>query len=177
MDGHTKQLWTFPAGCWMSCGINFISRDDYFSAAIVAKRVARLFPDHRAAEEGYFRRTGLFPIMHSVIVRREIQEKHPWVAQSLYKAFEEAKRLCYEDMQEAAALKYSLPWLLDEVERTQEVMGRDFWPYGLRENRHTVETRVQYSHEQGLAARRITPEELFADVTFDQYSIWCCLGS
>lgn len=135
-------------------------------------RVARLFPDHRAAEEDYFRRTGLFPIMHSVIVRREIQEKHPWVAQSLYKAFAEAKRLCYEDMQEAAALKYSLPWLLDEVERTQEVMGRDFWPYGLRENRHTVETLVQYSHEQGLAARRVPPEELFADVTFDQYSIW-----
>ena len=135
-------------------------------------RVARLFPNHRAAEEDYFRRTGLFPIMHTVMLRREIQERYPWAAQSLFKAFEEARRLCYEDMQEAAALKYTLPWLLAEVERTEKVMGRDFWPYGLEANRQTIETLVQYSHEQGLAARRVPIEELFAEVTFDQYSIW-----
>jgi 4,5-dihydroxyphthalate decarboxylase len=135
-------------------------------------KVARLFPDYRVAEEDYFRRTGLFPIMHTVIVRKEIQEQHPWVAQSLFKAFQEAKRLCYEDMQEAAALKYSLPWLLDEVQRTEKVMGKDFWPYGLEQNRHTIETLAQYSHEQGLSERLMRIEELFAGVTFDQYSIW-----
>ncbi len=135
-------------------------------------KVARLFPEYRAAEEDYFRRTGLFPIMHTVIVRKEIQEKHPWVAQSLFKAFQEAKRLCYEDMQEAAALKYSLPWLLDEVQRTEKVMGKDFWPYGLEQNRHTIQTLTQYSFEQGLSERLMPIEELFAGVTFDQYSIW-----
>lgn len=132
--------------------------------------VARLFPDYRAAEEAYFQKTGFFPIMHTIVLREQIQQRHPWVAQSLFKAFAEAKRICYEDMAEAAALKYCLPWLLDEVERTRRVMGEDFWPYGLEANRAAIETLVQYSHEQGLASRRIPPEELFAQATFDPYT-------
>ncbi|MDR7540007.1 MAG: ABC transporter substrate-binding protein [Armatimonadota bacterium] len=134
--------------------------------------VGRLFPDYRAAEEDYFRRTGIFPIMHTLVVRAEIARRHPWVPQSLYKAFDQARQLCYQDMAEAAALKYSLPWLLDEVERTQRLMGQDFWPYGLEPNRRALETLVRYAHEQGLAARLIPIEQLFAEGTLDQYSIW-----
>jgi len=134
--------------------------------------VARLFPDYRAVEEDYFRRTGFFPIMHTVILRNEIQAKHPWVAQSLFKAFDEARRLCYREMEDATALKYTLPWLLDDVERMQRLMGKDFWPYGLGPNRKTLEALVQYTYEQGLAGRPLSIEELFADSTFDQYSIW-----
>lgn len=135
-----------------------------------SSRVARLFPDYRAAEQAYFAKTGFFPIMHTIILREEIQARHPWAAQSLFKAFSEAKRLCYEDLEEAAALKYCLPWLLDEAERTREVMGQDFWPYGLGSNRLAIETLVGYSYEQGLAARRIPAEELFAAVTQDPYT-------
>ncbi len=126
--------------------------------------VARLFPNYRAVEEDYFRRTRLFPIMHTLIVRREIQDEHPWVATSLFDAFAQAKQLCYQDLHEADALKYSLPWLLDEAERTEQIMGKDFWHYGIESNRHVIQALVKYSHEQGLAARELPVEELFATV-------------
>ncbi|HEX9074192.1 MAG TPA: ABC transporter substrate-binding protein [Anaerolineae bacterium] len=126
--------------------------------------VRRLFPNYRAMEEEYFRRTRLFPIMHTVIVRREIAEQYPWVPASLFKAFEQAKRMCYQDLHETDALRFTLPWLMDEAERTERVMGEDFWPYGIEANRHVVQSLVRYSHEQGLAAREIGIEEIFAPV-------------
>jgi 4,5-dihydroxyphthalate decarboxylase len=102
--------------------------------------------------------------MHTLIVRREIQDEHPWVATSLFDAFAQAKQLCYQDLHEADALKYSLPWLLDEAERTEQIMGKDFWHYGIESNRHVIQALVKYSHEQGLAARELPVEELFATV-------------
>ncbi len=129
--------------------------------------VKRLFENYRAVEEDYNRRTRLFPIMHTVIVRREIQDKYPWVAVNLFKAFRQARDLCYQDMLQTDALKYSLPWLPAEVEQTQKLMGKDFWPYGLEKNRHVIETLVRSSFEQGLAAREIPIEELFARETHE----------
>lgn len=126
--------------------------------------VARLFPDHRAVEEAYFTRTRLFPIMHTVVVRREIVVQHPWVATSLFNALAQAKALAYQDLHETDALRFTLPWLLDEAERTERVMGRDFWPYGLEPNRHVVETLVKYSHEQGLASREVPIRELYVPI-------------
>jgi 4,5-dihydroxyphthalate decarboxylase len=126
--------------------------------------VRRLFPNYRAMEEEYFRRTRLFPIMHTMIVRREIAEQYPWVPASLFNAFEQAKRMCYQDLHETDALRFTLPWLMDEAERTERVMGEDFWPYGLDANRHVVQSLIRYSHEQGLAAREIPIEEIFAPV-------------
>lgn len=126
-----------------------------------SERVARLFPNYRAVEEEYFRRTRLFPIMHTVIVRQEILAKHPWVAASLFRAFDQAKQLCYRDLHEGDALKFALPWLVDEAERTERMMGKDFWPYGLAANRHVIQSLVRYSYEQGLAACELPIEELF----------------
>jgi 4,5-dihydroxyphthalate decarboxylase len=129
--------------------------------------VRRLFADHAAVEREFFMRTGLFPIMHTVVVRRDVDERAPWVAQSLTKAFERAKELTQHDLAEMTALKYMLPWLASHVEETRAAMGEDFWPYGLEPNRETLATFLRYSHEQGLTPRRLAPEELFAPQTLE----------
>jgi 4,5-dihydroxyphthalate decarboxylase len=136
-----------------------------------APSVRRLFPDYQEVERAYYRKTRIFPIMHVVVIRRELYEKHPWVAQSLYKAFVLAQKGAYEDLHESAALKTMLPWLSRHVEETEEVMGRDFWPYGLEPNLHVLSTFLRYHHEQGLSQRRLEPKELFAPETFEAFKI------
>lgn len=133
--------------------------------------VRRLFEDYLTVEREYFQRTRIFPIMHTVIIRRDVYRQNPWVAQSLYKAFLRAQRQAYQDLYEAAALKFMLPWLLRHVEETREVMGEDFWPYGLEPNRRTLETFLRYSFEQGLSARQLKPEELFAPESLESFKI------
>jgi 4,5-dihydroxyphthalate decarboxylase len=133
--------------------------------------VRRLFEDYGQVERDYFRRTRIFPIMHTLVIRRDVYAKHPWVAQSLYKAFLLAQRETYQDLHEAAALKHMLPWLLEHVEETARLMGQDFWPYGLDPNLHTLETFLRYSSEQGLSKRRLEPRELFASETLESFKI------
>jgi 4,5-dihydroxyphthalate decarboxylase len=134
-------------------------------------RVARLFEDYAAVEREYFRRTRIFPIMHTVVIRRDVYERHPWTAQSLYKAFAAAQRETYEDLNQTAALKVMLPWLTAHVEETRREMGDDFWPYGLAANRDTLATFLRYSHEQGLSKTRLEPEALFAPETLESFRI------
>jgi len=129
--------------------------------------VRRLFSDPRAAEREYFRKTGIFPIMHTVVIRREVYEAHRWIARSLFDAFAAAKEAVYPQLHELTALKVSLPWTVSLAEETVELMGRDFWPYGLAPNATTLETFLRYSHEQGLAKRRLAPTDLFAPETLD----------
>jgi 4,5-dihydroxyphthalate decarboxylase len=134
-------------------------------------RVRRLFENYGEAEKAYFQKTRIFPIMHTVVIRRDVYRSYPWVAQSLYKAFVAAQRETYRDLYEAAALKHMLPWLLHHVEETRAIMGEDFWPYGLGPNLHTLETFLRYSHEQGLSKRRLEPRELFAPETLESFKI------
>ncbi|WP_028601141.1 ABC transporter substrate-binding protein [Ottowia thiooxydans] len=129
--------------------------------------VQRLFPDYRAVEQDYYRRTGLFPLMHAVGVRQDMAEKHPWLAASVYKAFAAAKRISDEDLKEVTALKIGLPWVTAELEATQQVMGEDFWPYGVAANRGALEAMTRYSYDQGLAVRKLEIEEIFAPGTLD----------
>ena len=96
-------------------------------------KVRRLFPDYRAAERDYFRKTGIFPIMHAVGVRRDVLDKHPWLAASVYKAFAQAKRLADAEFAETTALKIGLPWVNAEFDETRALMGDDFWSYGIDE--------------------------------------------
>lgn len=131
-------------------------------------KVARLFPDFRAAEKEYYRRTGLFPIMHALGVRNDLAARHPWLPVSVYKAFVAAKRIADADLREVTALKIGLPWVNAELESTVEVMGEDFWPYGIEANRKTLEAMARYSYEQGLAVRQLTVEEMFAPTTLDE---------
>src|SRR5438132_9396016 len=136
-----------------------------------AGKVRRLFENYPAAERAYFEKTKIFPIMHLVVIRRDIYEKHPWVAQSLYKAFIQAQREVYDDLRETAALTVMLPWLMWHAEETETVMGRDFCPYWLAPNLHTLSTFLRYSYEQGLSKRQLTPKELFAPESLESYKI------
>jgi 4,5-dihydroxyphthalate decarboxylase len=130
-----------------------------------AKNVRRLFPNYAELEKDYYRRTKIYPIMHTVVIRRDTYECDPWVAMSLYKALCEAKERCYRLLLEAGAPKASFAWLQPMIEEEQAIIGRDWYPYGLAQNRPSIEALLQYTHEQGLSARRLTIEELFAPST------------
>ncbi len=134
-------------------------------------RVRRLFPDYRAAELEYFRRTRVFPIMHTLVIRKDVYERHRWIAQSLFKAFDEAKRRVAERIYDTNALPYMLPWMHADLEEVYEVLGRDFWPYGLEANRATLETFLRYAREQGLARADLGVEDLFAPETLDTFRV------
>jgi 4,5-dihydroxyphthalate decarboxylase len=133
--------------------------------------VKRLFDNFEQVEREYFRRTGIFPIMHTVVIRRDVLERDPWVAQSLYKAFSAAQRATYDDLADTAALKAMLPWLPAHLEDTRREMGDDFWPYGLQRNRDTLATFLRYSYEQGLSKTLLHPEQLFAPQTLESFTI------
>jgi 4,5-dihydroxyphthalate decarboxylase len=133
--------------------------------------VKRLFPDYVAAEKAYYAKTRIFPIMHTVVIRRDLYEKHPWVAQSLYKALEESKALALAMLRQTAAMPAMLPWLVPQVEEARSLMGEDWWPYGLAANRHVLDTFLRYHHEQGLSRRRLQPEEIFAKETLEAFKI------
>ena len=132
-----------------------------------APNVDRLFPDFRATEKAYYKKTGIFPVMHLVGIKRELAAKHPWLPASLYKAFVQAKELAMRDVREINALPVTLPWLVAEAQETERLMGHDFWRYGAYENRKEVDTLARYAHEQGLVSRRIGIEELFAPSAID----------
>lgn len=125
-------------------------------------RVVRLFSDYRAVEEEYFRATGVFPIMHVVVLRGDVHEAHPWVAMNLLTAFEEAKRRSLERALDSNTPRFPVPWGFANAEAAQELFGCDLWPYGIDPNRTTLEKFLQYAHHQGVCARQLEPEELFA---------------
>ena len=128
--------------------------------------VRRLFVDHERVEREYFASTGIFPIMHTIVIRRDFYEAHRWIAQSLMKAFGDAQRHAYTELAEMTALKVMLPWLPAHVEQTRARMQTDdWWPYGFEANRKTLEKFLRYSHEQGLLPERLAPEALFAAET------------
>lgn len=132
-----------------------------------AAQVRRLFADTRRVEAEHFRRTGIFPIMHVMVIRDDFYRRHPWVAQSLYKAFDEAKTRCIEAIFKNDAIHSVLPWAGPHAEEVRELMGHNFWPYGVETNRKTLETFLRYSHEQGLTARPLKVDELFPRETVD----------
>lgn len=142
------------------------------SFAAGAGRIRRLLADPWSAEEDYYRRTGIFPIMHLIVVRQAVYERHPWIAQSLYKAFCAAKALCQQELYDATSLRVALPWALRELERARAVMRTtDLWPYGLEPSRPTLEAMVQYHVEQGLIPSSLPLESLFAPATLDEFRI------
>ena len=133
--------------------------------------VRRLFEDTHAAERDYYQRTRIFPIMHVIAIRREIYERHPWVARSLFKGFVEAQRMAYQDLHETAALKVMLPWLIQHLAETEAVMGGDYWAYGYPSNVDAIERLLRYHYEQGLSPRQLTPQEIFTPETLESFKI------
>ena len=134
-------------------------------------KVARLYEDYATAERAYYKRSGIFPIMHALGIRNDVLADNPWLAMSVYKAFTEAKRLADEEFFEVTALKVGLPWIGSEAQATRDLMGHDFWPYGVEPNRKTLETMTRYSFEQGLAVRKLAVEELFVPETLEGFKI------
>jgi 4,5-dihydroxyphthalate decarboxylase len=124
--------------------------------------IARLFPNFKPVEQDYYRRTGIFPIMHTVVLRDDVHREHPWTARSVYQAFRAAKDLAVEGLYDSDALQLSLPWLLDHVEEARRAFGKDFWSYGLEPNRPTLAAIGRFVHEQGLSPRAVSADELFA---------------
>ena len=133
--------------------------------------VRRLFPSYRQAEMDYFRKTGLFPIMHVIVIKRVVYEREPWVAQTLYKAFCAAKDRCMRDLYDTNVLRISLPWTSAEYEATKELMSADYWPYGLAPNESNLETLNRYLFEQGLIKQTLNLSELFAPETLEGFKI------
>ena len=134
-------------------------------------KVKRLFENYREVERDYYRQTHIFPIMHTVVIRREVYEANRWIAQSLTKAFMQAQRQAYADLQETAALKTMLPWLGAYVDETRREFGDDWWSYGLEKNTHVLDTFTRYHHEQGLSPRKLGPGELFAPESLEAFKI------
>jgi 4,5-dihydroxyphthalate decarboxylase len=125
-------------------------------------RVVRLFTDYRTVEEEYFRDTGVFPIMHVIVIRTDVHEAHPWVAMNLMTAFEEAKRRSLARAVDPNTPRFPVPWSFANAERAVGTFGADFWPYGINENRTTLTAFLKSAHEQGVCERLLEPEELFA---------------
>ena len=126
-------------------------------------RVRRLFPDVISAEKAYYAQSGIFPIMHVVVMRRDIYESYPWVAQSLYKAFVAAKQKAVESFHDSSALRFMLPWMIQHFQEDQELLGDDYWSYGLTDaNANALSTFLRYHHEQGLSKHLLQPKHLFA---------------
>jgi 4,5-dihydroxyphthalate decarboxylase len=123
--------------------------------------VARLFSDYRQTERDYYRKTGIFPIMHAVAIRNSLVEKNPWLPEAVFDAYSQAKQLMYNDLRKMGWATISLPWAGKELEETRALMGDNFWPYGIDANRKALETLFQYSYEQDLASRKLKIEDLF----------------
>lgn len=133
--------------------------------------VRRLFQNYKEVEMEYFKKSGIFPIMHVIVIRKPVYDANPWVAQTLYKAFCEAKDLCLRELYDTNILRISLPWTAAEYEETRELMTADYWPYGLTPNRPNLETLHGYLYEQGLIKQKLNLDELFAPETLDSFKI------
>jgi 4,5-dihydroxyphthalate decarboxylase len=131
-------------------------------------KVARLFPDFRTAETRYWRDTGIFPIMHVLVVRADVYRRDRWIARSLLEACARAREIALSGLDETASLRYMLPWLPDDVAHVQEVLGREYWTYGLTGNEAALAAMTRYSCEQGLIPRPYEPRELFVPEVLEE---------
>ncbi|MBI4494978.1 MAG: ABC transporter substrate-binding protein [Chloroflexi bacterium] len=132
-------------------------------------RVRRLFSNAKAEEQRYYRETGHFPLMHTVVAREALLERYPWVATSMLKAFRASKELAWRLMEDPR--RVSLAWLRELIEEQREVMGRDPWPYDLPSNRKGLETMIRYSHRQGMIQQPMAPEELFFPPSLEEMPV------
>jgi 4,5-dihydroxyphthalate decarboxylase len=136
-------------------------------------RLQRLMPNHREVEREYFQRTGIYPIMHTVAIKREVYERNPWIAVNLMTAFEQAKEKMVERMSDINVSRIPLPWMPDTFEQTKAEFfpDMDYWPYGIEGSRKTLETFLAYCDEQGVTHKKMTPEDLFVPETAKSFKV------
>lgn len=149
----------------------FIAPRPPSGAAAHNPNVGWLFDDPTATAKQYYARTGIFPIMHVVGVRKELAAQHPWLPAALFKAFEESKAKALELLADTSATKVTLPFVEEQLKAARELLGEDFWSYGVAKNRRTIEAFLHHHHAQGLSARKVELEELFHPSTYESYSI------
>jgi 4,5-dihydroxyphthalate decarboxylase len=130
------------------------------------KKIVRLFEDSKKVEQEYFSKTGVFPIMHAVAVKKELLDNNPWMAASIFNAYSESKQMDYNHMMKLGWAYDSLPWFGQELEETKKVMGNNFYSYGFEANRKTLETLCRYAYEQGLIKQQVSFEDLFHPSSF-----------
>jgi 4,5-dihydroxyphthalate decarboxylase len=130
-----------------------------------------LFPDPTATAKDYFKRTGIFPIMHLVGVRKTLAEQHPWLPGAVLKAFEQSKAAALDLLSDTSATKVTLPFVEEQLKAARDLMGEDFWPYGIAPNRKTLETFLKHHHAQGLSPREVKVDELFHPGTHEAFSL------
>ncbi|MEE8434419.1 MAG: ABC transporter substrate-binding protein [bacterium] len=133
--------------------------------------VGRMFEDYRRAEQSYYQKTGIFPIMHVIGIRNTLLEAYPWLAASVFKAFLEAKELSVRELSVLNALKITLPWVEAETKATMALMGEDFWPYGVPGNEKTLAAFLRYAHQQGITASEVAIEDLFVPSTLERHVV------
>jgi len=136
-----------------------------------APNVGWLFADPVAVAKDYYKRSGIFPIMHIVGVRRTIADQHPWLPAAVFKAFERAKTIALEKLSDTSSTKVTLPFVEERLMEARQLMGRDFWSYGVSANRKTLDTFLRHHHAQGLSPRVVKVEELFHPTTFETYKL------
>jgi 4,5-dihydroxyphthalate decarboxylase len=134
-------------------------------------KVRRLFPNYKEVDVDYYKRTKIFPIMHVLVILREVYDRHPWIARSLYKAFCQAKDRAIQAMHISNTLACTLPWLFAEMDLLKSLFGPDWWPYGIEPNRHLLETLIRYMGEQGLIDKPVRLEEVFAPNIAGEFKI------
>jgi 4,5-dihydroxyphthalate decarboxylase len=133
--------------------------------------IRRLFEDFLEVETNYVKETGIFPIMHTVAIRRELVDRHPWLPMNLFKAFEQAKNRSLARVQAITSTTVPIPWCYEHAQRAKALLGEDFWPYGIDANRKTLDAFLQYAHEQGVCHRRLMPEDLFAPQVRERFRV------
>ena len=149
----------------------FIAPRPPSGAALRNPNVGWLFDDPTAAAKDYYRRTGIFPIMHVVGVRKELAAQHPWLPGAVFKAFNQAKAHALEQLADTSATKVTLPFVEEQLKAARETMGSDYWAYGVEASRRTLEAFVHHHHAQGLSAKRMSVDEIFHPATYESYSI------
>ena len=178
----SKQENVFPEGLTVRQGPDGVNESDLLESGVVDALfhaaepkayaegnpiVGRLFPDFRTVERAYFAKTGIFPIMHAVAVRDDVINENPWLPEAVFTAYSRAKQMNQESLRKLGWAMVSLPWAGQELEETRELMGENYWPYGIEANRKTLESLFRYSYEQGLSSRELTIEELFHPATLE----------
>ena len=133
--------------------------------------VGWLFTDPTAAAKDYYKRSGIFPIMHLLGVRRELVAQHPWLPAALLKAFEQAKAAALTLIDDTSATKVTLPFVEEQLKVARDLMGRDFWSYGVEPNRKTLETFLRHHHAQGLSPRLLKVDEMFHPSTYETFKL------
>ncbi|MNS49715.1 4,5-dihydroxyphthalate decarboxylase [compost metagenome] len=157
----------------LACGEidGFIAPRPPSPAALRNENVAWLFDDPTAVAKDYFSRTGVFPIMHVVGVRKTLAEAHPWLPGAVFKAFSQSKAHAIEQLSDTSATKVTMPFVEEMLKAARETLGEDFWSYGVEANRRTLETFARHHHGQGLSGRLVAVEAMFHPSTYESYSI------